>query len=48
MKRETEQFRENLRDHIMQNLSNNARLMDTQLMLHVIDQDALEKSRVSQ
>lgn len=48
MKRETEQFRENLRDHILANINNNARLMDTDLMLHVIDAEALEKSRVRQ
>lgn len=32
----------------MSNLAENARLMDTKLLLHVVDQDALEKSRVRQ
>ena len=48
MKRRTEQFRENLRQSFLSDLHQNARLMDTELLLHVVDQDVVEKSLIKQ
>lgn len=48
MKRSAEEFRENLRKHILENINKDARLMDTNLLLNVVDAEAVEKCRVKQ
>ena len=45
--RSQDQFREALRKNITQDLFTDSRLMDTKLLLHVVDEEAVEKCRLS-